>query len=106
MRQWALWTTLLSVLSHAFVNASTEDAAVTSLGKLCVCQIAGMSVFSSYSLHDVCQEMQKQSQLKSSSNCLEVSQNITYSLQIQKNPSAHFYSINTANRICQRASPD
>lgn len=58
-RQWPPQTTVLSVLSHAFVNVSTKDAAAISLGKLCVCQIAGMFFFSSYSLHDVCQEMQK-----------------------------------------------
>ena len=84
------------MFSHAFANASTEDAAVTSLGKLRVCQIAGMSSFASYSLHDVCQEVQKWNQLKTSADHLEVSQNITYSLQIQKKFSAQFYSVNTA----------
>lgn len=74
-----LWPTL-SVLSHDFVNASIEDVAVTSLGKLCVCLC--VCFFSSYSLHYIFQKMQKQNELQTSANCLEGSQNITYSLQI------------------------
>lgn len=88
------------MLSHAFLNASTEDVAVTSLGKVPVCVSVCVCVFLLKLLFEYlpgAEKKKKKKELKTSANCLEGNQNITYSLQIIiKRPSAHFHSINTA----------